>query len=227
MPVGDGAGAHVLHARATARRRSRRMSYGHDAAAVEEQQPAHRTAEVKLALPVLELRVPVHRLREREIAQQARQARRAARRPMARPRWRLRTARYLPFGVSISLERVGLDADLAREADGRRRELPIGAARGRDRRTADDFLEVCLPFGDAPHAHGEPPRRRPRLDRAVDVRRAAFSCAVVTSVICAVSEGSQHAGSSSTPISIRSSRSMARYPSSTRELQRTLLTKQS
>ena len=42
-----------------------------DAAAVQEQQPANRPAERQLALAVVEPRVPVHVLRERQAAQQA------------------------------------------------------------------------------------------------------------------------------------------------------------
>ena len=80
MAVGDRARADVLHERRLrgcgAADRER-----HDAAAVEEQQPADRPAEQQLALAVVEHRVPVHLLRERQAAQHAASARRAARRP--------------------------------------------------------------------------------------------------------------------------------------------------
>ncbi len=63
VPVGGGAGSHVLDER-------RLRAFGpadvvrDDAPAVDEQQPAHRPAEPQLALAVLEPRVPAHRLRE-------------------------------------------------------------------------------------------------------------------------------------------------------------------
>ena len=80
MAVGHRAGRHVLDQRPRGVRRAADRER-HDAAAVEEQQPADRTAEQQLALAVVERRVPVHLLRERQVAQHAGRAARAARRP--------------------------------------------------------------------------------------------------------------------------------------------------
>ena len=101
VAVGRRARSHVLHQRrlralgaadVVRARRGRRRGTAASASA----------GRTELALAVVEPRVPVHRLRERQAAQQPGHARRAARRPTARPRCRLRTARYRPFGVSIS-----------------------------------------------------------------------------------------------------------------------------
>ena len=75
VAVGDRAGRDVLHRAALGARRARDPER-HDAAAVGEEQPADRTAEQQLAPAVVEHRVPVHQLREREAAQRAAQHRR-------------------------------------------------------------------------------------------------------------------------------------------------------
>ena len=70
MAVGDRARRHVLHLAGLRRRRARDRER-HDAAAVDEQDPADRPAEQQLAAAVVEHRVPVHQLRERQPAQRA------------------------------------------------------------------------------------------------------------------------------------------------------------
>ena len=68
VPVGDGAGADILHLRGLRGGRARNRE-GDDAAAVDEQDPPDRAPEEQLAATVVERRVPVHQLRKRQRAQ--------------------------------------------------------------------------------------------------------------------------------------------------------------
>ena len=72
MAVGERGRFDVEHQRAGGAGRASDRER-HDAAAIEEQQPADRPAEQQLPAPVVQLRVPVHLLGEREVAQQGAQ----------------------------------------------------------------------------------------------------------------------------------------------------------
>src|SRR5205085_3857227 len=69
MAVGIRSRANVLHER-TLRILVPADHERHDAAAVEKNQPADRPREHEIALAVLEVAVPAHLLRERQVAQQ-------------------------------------------------------------------------------------------------------------------------------------------------------------
>ena len=81
------------------------------------------------------------------------------------PRWRLRNDRYSPFADCVRPSSSTDDALLAREADGRRRRLAVGAERRGDRRAGDQLFEVLLTLGDLGEPRRQPPRRAVRLDR--------------------------------------------------------------
>ncbi len=84
---------------------------------------------------------------------------------MALPRWRLRNARYSPFGVRSALQRRDLDAVLRGEAGRGRRRRPVRLEAGRDRRPVQDLFEIALTLGNAHDAHGQAPRRAVGFDR--------------------------------------------------------------
>ena len=97
---------------------------GHDAPAVEEQDPADRPSEQQLAAAVVQLRVPVHLLRKRQVAQHAGQhVRQDVDRRLA--------ADALPEREVVALRRVHaleirhLDAVLPREPRRGRRRRPV------------------------------------------------------------------------------------------------------
>ena len=126
----------------------------HDAAAVEEEQPANRPAEEQLALAVVQLRVPVHLLREREIAQHARQHVRqrvdgAAAALLPAVRRGTRPSASAPASAARTSTPV-----LAREAERRRRRLAVLVEGGRDRRAGQ------RPRRDPPDARQSAPRAR-------------------------------------------------------------------
>ena len=207
MPVGHRAGSDLLHERCL-RNFGATDVVRHDAAAIEEQQPADRAAEAQLALAVIERRVPSHGLRKRQAAQEA--CHHVGQRvDGCASALTLPDRQISPFWRIDFLERCRLDAVLLRKANGGRRQLPVGGTRRGDRRPGDDFFLVVLPLGDSSHAHRQPPRRATTTRRARRCRGASrVSCAAVTSASCVVSPGSQLAGTSSTPISISSSRSI-------------------
>ena len=182
----------------------------HDAAAVQEEQPADRPAERQLALAVVEHRVPAHLLRER--------AGRAAsppstsgststaalprccfavgqvRRPSASRRARAPPTSTPCFAAKPAAAGVG---------------SPSGSNARRHRRAGHQLLEIGLALGE--------PARRARSGAAACCRsrpaprrgsRTAFSCASSRSPSCVGQAGSQLAGISSQPISSSSSRSI-------------------
>ena len=129
VAVGDGAGRHVLHLPGLRRRRARDRER-HDAAAVDEEQPANRPPEQQLAAAVFERRVPVHQLRKRDAAQRAAEHggqhvdRRLAALPPAE-------RQVLAFRRLHALERADLDALLRGEPGGGRRRRPVRLEAGR------------------------------------------------------------------------------------------------
>ena len=211
MAVGDGPRRDVLHARARrdgqARDRER-----HDAAAVEEQQPPDRPAEDELALAVLELGVPVHRLRERQVAQHLDEhVRQRVDRRLAAVPLRVREV--------LAARRVELD-DARRSRSRACARIPrpafVGMALGVERRRdtggpiTTSSRSSCRSI-ELRHAGRQPARRRVRFDR----RPSRASPASVSRVFSRSASsrrraaGSHDAGISSTPISSSSSRSMS------------------
>ena len=165
VAVGDGARRHVLHLSAL-RRGGAADRERHHAAAIDEQNPADRPAEQQLAAPVVERRVPVHRLRERQPAQRA--AEDAGQHVHGRlPALPPAKREVVPFRRLHALERRDLYALLRGEAARRWRRLPVGFERGRHRRTVDQLLEIGLPLRNPRHTHGEPPRRAVGFDRGL------------------------------------------------------------
>ena len=131
MPVGEGAGAHVLH-QARLRAGAAADDEWHHPPAEQEQHPADRPAERELALAVVDPGVPPHLLRERQVAQ-----RRAEH--VGQDVHRRAPALTLDDGEVLALRRRhagqfgDLDAVLARETDGRRCRRAVGPE-GRRRR---------------------------------------------------------------------------------------------
>ena len=181
VAVGDRAGRDVLHLRRLRRRRARDRER-HDAAAVDEQDPADRTAEQQLAAAVVEHRVPVHRFRKRQRAQRAAEHvgqhvdRRLAALPLAETRGsRLSASRSARapttstpcFAAKPAAAGVGVPSGLKPGRHRRpvhaalrdRSDAPACAQRGRSAAAA------CCRFRPAPRAAGDAPsaaRRRPR-----------------------------------------------------------------
>ncbi len=163
MAVGDRARRHVLHL-AGLRRRRPGDGERHDAPAVQEQHPANRPAEQQLAAAVLEHRVPVHGLRERQRAQRAAENGGqhvdrclAALPPAEREVLALRRVQ--------ALERRHLDALLGRKAGRGGRRRPVRLERGRHRWAVDQLLQIDLALRDADDADGEAARRAERFHR--------------------------------------------------------------
>src|SRR6185503_21240583 len=108
----------------------------------------------QLAAAIVERRVPVHQLRERDAAQCAAEnvgqhVDRGLAALLATEReilalWRLH-----------ALERANLDALPGGKAGGGRRGRSVRCECGRDRRPVDQLLEIGLPLGDADDADGE------------------------------------------------------------------------
>ena len=162
MTVGDRAGRHVLHLPGLRRRRTRHGERD-DAAAVDEQKPADRPSEQQIAATVVEHRVPVHRLGERQAAQRAAEN--------VRQHIDRRLAPLLPAERQIlalrrldALERGDLHALLRGEASGRRRRRAVGLEAGGRRWSVHQLLEIGLPLGDAYDPNREAARRAERVD---------------------------------------------------------------
>ena len=171
MPERDGARAHVLHERAGRRRGPQDVEW-HDPAAIQEQHPANRTAAEQFAFAVVEQGVPAQVLGILQVAQRGRQhARQHIDGGLAAELAPMRQIHAL--GCVDAQQRRRLHPLLAREAEARAGQLPVGADRRRHGRTHDQFLEVGLPFGHACRPHHEAPRGAEGLDRGVD-RHAFF-----------------------------------------------------
>jgi hypothetical protein len=162
MAVGQRARLDVLHQRAGGVRRPADGEW-HDAAAIEEQQPADRAAEHELAAPVVERRVPLHLLGKGQIPEHAAEHRRQ-RVDGALAALPLEERQVLALGRLRASKLVDRHALLPGEADGRRRRLTVGAERCRDGRTRDQLFEVLLTLGDLGEPRRQSPRRRVRLD---------------------------------------------------------------
>ncbi len=167
VAVGHGGRPHLLD-----ERRLRQLGAadleGHDAAAVQEQQPADRAPEGEIAPAVVQVGVPAHVPRERQSAEQARHH--GGERVHGGPPPLSPAVGEIPAARRVGLLEIGdLHAVLPREAQRGGGRLPVGAARGRDGRTGHELLEIGLPLGHPAHAHRQPPRRRPRIDRPVDL----------------------------------------------------------
>ena len=180
----------------------------HDAPAVEVENPANRPSEQQIALPVLEVRVPVHRLRKAERSQRRRQH--------VGQHVDRRLAALMLAEAQIGALRVS-----PRARAGRRRRCscarsppPPGSARRR-RRTPR------RPAGRSAALRGRSAARRSsRCGRSAAgaccslrpahpaASRCARSAPSRPSRICRVRAGSHDAGSSSVPSSSRSSRSI-------------------
>ena len=165
MPVGHRAGGDFLDQRA---RRIRRPADGkrHDPAPVEEQQPADGTSEQQLATPVVQHGVPVHLLREGQVAQQAGQQV-GERIDRALPSVALASDEILTLGGLLAIQRFEGEAVLACEAEGRRGGLSRRGQCRRDRWTSDDLVEIFLALRNAADPRRQPSRRRITLDRHV------------------------------------------------------------
>ena len=127
----------------------------HDAPAIEEEQPADGTAEQQLAAAVLELRVPVHLLGERQIAQQAGE-------DVGQRVNGAAAALVLLIGEVFALGRLRARQLLERhalllgEAERRGRRLAVLPEGRRHGRAGDRLVEIVLAFRDV--------RRRARSD---------------------------------------------------------------
>ncbi len=163
MPVGHRAGAHFLH-----RRRLREHAPAHHerhhASTVQEQDPADRPSEQQFAAAVVQPRVPVHLLGEREFAQRrGEHVRQHVDGGLA-----AFTADEREIGALRRLDAFqlrDLDAVLAREADGRGRGLTVGTEGRGDGRAAHRLFEIALTFGDARDRGRQAARRREGFDR--------------------------------------------------------------
>ena len=130
----------------------------HDAAAIDEQNPADRPAEQQLAPAVLELRIPVHQFRERQAAQRsAEHVREHVDRRLAP--LLLSIGQVGALGGFDALERGDVDALLGREAARGRRRRAVSAEARRNRRAVDQILEIGLPLGETGDPDRQPPRR--------------------------------------------------------------------
>ena len=163
MPVGHRAGAHFLH-----RRRLREHAAAHHerhhASAVQEQNPADRPPEQQFAAAIVQPRVPVHLLRERQLAQRrGEHVRKDVDRGLAA--FTPREREIGPFRRVDPFQLGDLDAVLAREADRGGRGLAVGTERRGDGRAADRLLEIALTFGDARDRGGQAARGREGFDR--------------------------------------------------------------
>ncbi len=162
MSVRHGAGRHILDARAR-RRRLPRDRERDDAPAVEEQEPANRTAEEQLALLVGQLRVPVHLFREREIAQEHGEdlGQHVDGRAPANPA----VIREVFAARRVGLhERVEIRAELARKPQPGGRRMPLRVERGGDRRAHDRVVAIFLAIDQLGHGRGQPARRGEGFD---------------------------------------------------------------
>ena len=207
MAVGQRARLDVLHLRTGGIRRAADRER-HDAAAVEEQQPADRPAEHELAAPVVERRVPVHLLGKRHVAQHRAEhvGQRVDRRSCRAGASETTGTPLRPFSCGRA-PRQSTPCFLAKPT-----AAGVGCPSGPN--AADTggpvigLLEVLLPLGNLPQPRGQSPRRAEASTGAPGAMRASFSRASTRSPSCRVSPGSQAAGSSSTPISMRSSLSI-------------------
>ena len=192
----------------------------HDAAAVEEQQPADRPAEQQLALAVVEHRVPVHLLRERAGRAAAPPSTSGSTSTVALPRCRLRNARYSPFGVSTRSSASNLDAVLRARSRAPPASAVPSASNAADTGgpVTSSSRSVCR-SAMLRDAHGQAPRRAEGLDRRVRRAAARSSAARRASRRAAASApAASWPAVSSTPISSSSSRSIRRRRSTRRRL---------
>ena len=168
VAVRDGTRRHVLHLPGL-RRGCARDVEGHDAPAVQKQDPANRPPEQQLALAVLERCVPAHRLRKREPAERPRQDVRqhVDRRPATLT---FAERQVLPFGRLNALERRDVDGVLGREADGGRRRGAVRLERRGDRRSVHQLLQIGLALGNADDANRQPPRGAERFGRRLGLK---------------------------------------------------------
>ena len=176
MTVSIGPGPDVLH------RRPLRLigppdHERDDASAVEEHEPANRAREDQVAFAVLEIRVPAHLLREREVAQHAaHHVGEHVHRGLAALFHAIREV--LAFRCLLPLERGHVHAVLLREACGGRRRLAVRLVCRGHRRTSDQLFEVRLTLGDANHARGEAAWRAVGLGRRVARQPRLFQACV-------------------------------------------------
>ena len=169
VAVGVRPGADVLHRRTLCLLRPPDDERD-DASAVEQHEPANGTGEDKVALAVLEVRVPAHLLREREVAQDAaHDVGQHVDRGLATLLHAVREV--FAFRCLRALEGSDVDAVFARELLRRQR-------RRRGRWPGHQLLEVSLPLGDSDDARGEAPRRAVGLARRIARQSRLFETRV-------------------------------------------------
>ena len=178
VAVGEGGRDHFLH-----RRRLRQLGAANrkrdDAAAIQVENPADRTAEQQLAFAIFEERVPMHRLRKTERAQRGGQDVRQhvdgglAALMLAVPE--VHTFRRLHF-----LELRDVDAVLSGKPDGRIGRLTIGAVCRSHRRPGDELVEIGLALGNFRDARRQPSRCAVAFNRRVGQQPARPERAVET-----------------------------------------------
>jgi hypothetical protein len=139
------------------RRRRSRDREGHDTPTVQKEDPANRPSKQQFAAAVVEHRVPVHQLGEREATQ-------------CRPQHlgqhidRGLAALLLPereihtFRRFDALESGDLSTVSRRETDGRLCRRAVGCEACRHRRAVHQFLEIGLALGQTCNADGQAPR---------------------------------------------------------------------
>ena len=162
MPVGHRSGRDLLD---QGTRRVRRPSNRerHDAAAVEKQQPPDRAPEQQFSPAVVEHRVPVHLLGEREIAQHA--GKQVGQRIHgALPAHALAHEQVRALRCFLTFDRLERDPLFAREANRRGGRLSRSGERSRDRGTHHDVLEILLTLRQAADARRQSPRRAEGFD---------------------------------------------------------------
>ncbi len=163
MAVRDGRRADVQHEPAL-RRFEAPDGEGHHPAAEQEQNPANRPAEQQLSPAVVESCIPVHLLRERQVAQQARQrVREHVHRSLAADA--LAVAQVDALGCLHPFQVGGLHPLFPGKPRRRRRRLAVRPDRRGDGRSHDQVFQVGLPLGQARHARGQAPGRAVGFDR--------------------------------------------------------------
>ncbi len=174
MPVGHRARRHVLDAR-TRRERLARDRERHDAAAVEKEQPANRPPEHELTFAVVELRVPVHLLREDEIAEHATEH--FGEHVNGGAAAHVLGVRQVFSARRVHLnQRVEIRTELAREAEAGVGGVALGVEGRRHGRPHRRVVTIFLSIDQFRDDHREAARRRMRLDgrlhREADFRQA-------------------------------------------------------
>ncbi len=164
VTVGQRARLHVLDRRSGRSCRSPDRERD-DAATVEKEQPPDGTAEEQLPPPVVERRVPVHLLGERQIAKHAGEDV-GQRIDGAAPALVLLKGQVLALRRLRARQLLERHALLAGKAQSGRTGLAVLGEGGRDGRAGDRFVEVLLPLRDAGDAGGQTPGRAEALDRS-------------------------------------------------------------